>query len=173
MTLAAELAALTAANAIGSNVVTKAVSDVAEGPHLVLPVGDWVVHTAVAQPLEWQRFAGSHAPRIWVCCDQPGRHHLPGVVDHALTSAGLEPATLGLEITERQPARRADAVAPDLVALRGPGVGLAADEYARLQQMGCTGVPAAPPGSGEHHHQAPARPGHVSPAAGVSGSTSA
>jgi EAL domain-containing protein (putative c-di-GMP-specific phosphodiesterase class I) len=105
--------------------------DVAEGPHLVLPVGDWVVRTAVAQALEWHRLVGDAAPRIWVnvCCDQLGRQHLPGVVEHALAGAGLDPAKLGLEITERQLARRADAVASDLVALRGLGVGLAVDDF--------------------------------------------
>ena len=105
--------------------------DVAEGPHLVLPVGDWVVHAAVAQALEWRRSAGEAAPMIWVniCCDQLGRHHLPGVVEHALSSTGLDPAKLGLEITERQLARRVDAAASDLIALRNLGVGLAVDDF--------------------------------------------
>jgi len=105
--------------------------DVAEGPHLVLPVGDWVVHAAVTQALEWERCVGESAPKIWIniCCDQLGRHHLPGVVEDAIETASLAPARLGLEITERQLARRADAVASDLNALRTLGVGLAVDDF--------------------------------------------
>jgi EAL domain-containing protein (putative c-di-GMP-specific phosphodiesterase class I) len=104
---------------------------VAEGPRLVLPVGDWVIRAAITQAAAWEQSIGASAPTVWIniCCEQLGRHHLPGAVQEALAGAGLTPGKLGLEITERQLARRAVDVASDLVALRELGVGLAVDDF--------------------------------------------
>jgi EAL domain-containing protein (putative c-di-GMP-specific phosphodiesterase class I) len=105
--------------------------DVAEGPHLVMPIGDWVIDTAAAQAARWQHSFGDHAPTMWVniSCDQLGRQHLVGVVERLLSQPGLARGTLGLEVTERQLARRIDDVAADLIALRGLDVGLAVDDF--------------------------------------------
>jgi len=104
---------------------------VAEGPHLVVPVGDWVVATAVAQAAEWHHALGDRAPVVWVnvSCNQLGSRHLIAVVDELLAEFDLPPALLGLEITERQLATRIDDVAADLVALRDLGVALAVDDF--------------------------------------------
>ena len=104
---------------------------VAEGPHLVAPIGDWVIETAVAQAAEWQRAHGDRAPVMWVniSCDQLGRRHLVTVTERLLMESGLLPARLGLEVTERQLARRVDDVAADLLALRELGVALAVDDF--------------------------------------------
>jgi EAL domain-containing protein (putative c-di-GMP-specific phosphodiesterase class I) len=105
--------------------------DVAEGPHLVTPIGDWVLHAAAAQATAWQREVGDQAPVMWVniSCDQLGRHHLTGVVERLLSESGLEPGLLGIEVTERQLARRVDDVAEDLLELRELGVALAVDDF--------------------------------------------
>ena len=105
--------------------------DVAEGPHLVTPVGDWVLEAAVTQAARWQERLGPKAPVMWVniSCDQLGRQHLTRVVDRLLTTTGLAPERLGIEVTERQLARRADDVAGDLTALRDLGVALAVDDF--------------------------------------------
>ena len=105
--------------------------DVAEGPHLVLPIGDWVIETAVAQAVSWQKALGDQAPAIWVniSCDQLGRQHLVGVVERLLSQTGLPPGSLGMEVTERQLAMRIDDVAADLIALRGLGVALSVDDF--------------------------------------------
>jgi EAL domain-containing protein (putative c-di-GMP-specific phosphodiesterase class I) len=104
---------------------------VAEGPHLVTPIGDWVLHAAAAQASAWQRDVGEQAPVTWVniSCDQLGRHHLTGVVERLLTESGLAPGLLGIEVTERQLARRVDDVADDLLELRELGVSLAVDDF--------------------------------------------
>ena len=40
--------------------------DVAEGPQLIMPIGDWVMETAAAQAAQWQRDVDERAPRMWV-----------------------------------------------------------------------------------------------------------
>ena len=105
--------------------------DVAEAPALVVPVGDWVLATAVAQAAAWHRALGDRAPVMWVniSCDQLGRQHLTGVVDRLLTQEALPLGFLGIEVTERQLARRADDIATDLQELRRLGVALAVDDF--------------------------------------------
>jgi EAL domain-containing protein (putative c-di-GMP-specific phosphodiesterase class I) len=96
-----------------------------------VPVGDWVIATAVAQAAIWQETYGDAAPVMWVniSCDQLGRRHLVGVVDRLLSQHGLAAARLGIEVTERQLARRADDIATDLLELRALGVALAVDDF--------------------------------------------
>lgn len=105
--------------------------DVAEGPHLVEPIGDWVARAAFGQALAWHLAHGDRAPQVWinVSCDQLGRDHLVGVVDDLLQQTGVPPHLIGLEVTERQLARRVDHVAHDLTALRDLGVALAVDDF--------------------------------------------
>jgi EAL domain-containing protein (putative c-di-GMP-specific phosphodiesterase class I) len=105
--------------------------DIAEGPTLVTPIGDWVVETAVSQASAWQRTMGERTPVMWVniSCDQLGNQHLPDVIDLALSGTGLAPGSLGLEVTERQIVGRADDVAVDLLRLRGLGVAMAVDDF--------------------------------------------
>jgi len=105
--------------------------EVAEGPLLVTPIGDWVLGAAVAQAAVWQESLGAQAPTVWVniSADQLGRQHLPSVVESLLAHSGLDPQRLGIEVTERQLARQDDGVAADLAALRDLGVLLAVDDF--------------------------------------------
>lgn len=105
--------------------------DVAESPYLVTPIGDWVLRAAVTQAAAWQQACGDRAPVMWVniSCDQLGRHHLSGVVAHLFSESGLAPGLLGIEVTERQLARRVDEVTDDLLELREAGVALAVDDF--------------------------------------------
>ena len=105
--------------------------DIAEGPTLVTPIGDWVVATAVAQASLWEQALGDRAPVTWVniSCNQLGDQHLPEVVERALSTAGLAPGALGLEVTERQIVGRADDVAADVQNLRSLGVAMAVDDF--------------------------------------------
>lgn len=103
----------------------------AESPHLVVPVGDWVVATAIAQATEWRRAHADRAPLMWVNIspDQLGRRHLVDAIEQLLTESDLPPGCLGIEITERQVATRLDDVAADLLALHELGVALAVDDF--------------------------------------------
>jgi EAL domain-containing protein (putative c-di-GMP-specific phosphodiesterase class I) len=105
--------------------------DVAEGHALMDRIGDWVLSTAVAQADSWRVRMGVHAPDMWVniAGDQLAQPHLVGVVERLLVTSGLAPGKLGLEVTERQLIRRADAGAEHLMALRDLGVALAVDDF--------------------------------------------
>ena len=105
--------------------------DVAEGPQLVTPIGDWVVETAATQAAKWQRAVGERAPRVWVNVsgDQLGRRHLVGVFERLLADNGLIPRSLGVEVTERQLARQLEEVSCDLAGLSELQVPLAVDDF--------------------------------------------
>ncbi len=105
--------------------------DVAEGPYLVEPIGDWVLRSACRQAAIWSNRYGDRAPRVWVnvSCDQLGRDHLVGVVADVLEETHLPPDRLGMEITERQLARRVGHVIDDLEAFRRLGVALSVDDF--------------------------------------------
>jgi EAL domain-containing protein (putative c-di-GMP-specific phosphodiesterase class I) len=105
--------------------------EVAEGPTLVTPIGDWVLNTAVSQAAAWHTTLGERAPVVWVnvCCDQLGGQHLPSVVSEALSSTGLAAGKLGLEVTERELVGQAADVGADLLTLGDLGVALAVDDF--------------------------------------------
>ena len=64
-----------------------------------------------------------------VSCDQPGREHVTGVIEQLFSEYGLAPRLFGVEVTERQLARRVDDVASDLHELRELVVALAVDDF--------------------------------------------
>ena len=105
--------------------------DVAEGRRLMIPIGDWVLATAIAQASTWQHTFGARAPEMWVniSSQQLGRQHLPAVIEQVLAATGLTPAKLGLEVTERQLIGSADAAQADLLDLRDLGLRLAVDDF--------------------------------------------
>ncbi|WP_133241244.1 putative bifunctional diguanylate cyclase/phosphodiesterase [Nocardioides gansuensis] len=105
--------------------------DVAEGPHLIAPIGDWVMRTAVEQAAQWQRVLGEGAPRMWVnvSCNQFGGHRLVRVLERLLEEHRLQPGSLGVEVTERQLARHIDDVGSDLNGLRDLHVPMAVDDF--------------------------------------------
>jgi EAL domain-containing protein (putative c-di-GMP-specific phosphodiesterase class I) len=100
-------------------------------PDLVTPVGDWVLATAVAEAQTWRRSLGAAAPKMWVniSCDQLGTGHLPALVERLLSTAGLAPSALGMEVTERQLVVIAGEAGHDLLDLRDLGVSLAVDDF--------------------------------------------
>jgi len=105
--------------------------DIAEGRRLMIPIGDWVVATASAQASRWQQTLGDQAPDIWVniSSQQLGKQHLTRTVQQTLADTGLNPAKLGLEVTERQLIGGGESVQADLLALRELGLRLAIDDF--------------------------------------------
>ena len=104
--------------------------DVAESPELASPIGDWVLRAAAAQASAWRQELGD-TPVMWVniSSNQLGHHHLTGVIERVLAESGLAPGMLGIELTERQLARREDEVTDELLKLREVGVSLAVDDF--------------------------------------------
>jgi diguanylate cyclase (GGDEF)-like protein/PAS domain S-box-containing protein len=105
--------------------------DVAESNELIVPIGRWVLDEATRQAADWARRLGPQAPRMWVNVSdrQVGRHDLAGAVREALDTTGLDPALLGIELTERQVVRTGHSVRKDLAALTDLGVQLAIDDF--------------------------------------------
>jgi EAL domain-containing protein (putative c-di-GMP-specific phosphodiesterase class I) len=106
--------------------------DLAEAhPDLVTPVGDWVLATAVAEAQTWRQSLGAAAPKMWVniSCDQLGTGHVPALVERLLSTAGLEPCAVGMEVTERQLVVIAGDAGQDLRDLRDVGISLAVDDF--------------------------------------------
>ena len=104
--------------------------DVAESPELASPIGDWVLRAAAAQASAWRQELGD-TPVMWVniSSNQLGHHHLTGVIERVLAESSLAPGMLGIELTERQLARREDEVTDELLKLREVGVSLAVDDF--------------------------------------------
>ena len=74
---------------------------VAEDSGLILPIGEWVVRTAVQQAKEW--FNKGHSPMVIavnLSAVQFRHPDLPELVSRILSEAGLPPEYLELELTE-------------------------------------------------------------------------
>jgi diguanylate cyclase (GGDEF)-like protein len=94
---------------------------------LILPLGQWVLHTACAQAARWPglRVAVNLSPLQF-------RHRdLPTLVDEALAASGLEAARLELEIPERALLPEPAAAAGVLEHLRDLGVRLALSDFSQ------------------------------------------
>lgn len=103
---------------------------VLEETGLIVPVGEWVLHTACAQNRAWQQ-AGAPPMRVAVNLSaiqfqQPG---LVQVVEQALARTGLDPKWLELEITENIAMHQEEAIIGTLSRLRKAGISLAIDDF--------------------------------------------
>ncbi|HSV69379.1 MAG TPA: EAL domain-containing protein [Methylibium sp.] len=112
----------------------------AERTGLVLPIGDWVLRTACAQNLAWQR-AGLAPIRMAVNLSvrQLEQPDLVARIQSVLLETGLAPQYLGVEITESVMMIDADHVARTLGELRALGIEISLDDfgtgYSNLSQL--------------------------------------
>jgi diguanylate cyclase (GGDEF)-like protein len=102
----------------------------AEETGLIVPIGKWVIETACAQNVAWQR-QGVPALRIAVNLS-PRQFADPGLLSDigaALDKSGMAPELLELEITESMVMQNVERAMRMLKAIKGLGVILAIDDF--------------------------------------------
>jgi len=101
----------------------------AEATGLIFPVGEWVLRTACEQAAAWREL-DADAPPVAVNLSQQefARTDLPQMVERALSTNGLPPSQLELEITESMLIRNRQSRAT-IRALSSIGVGIVLDDF--------------------------------------------
>ena len=105
---------------------------IAEENGLIEPIGRWVLENACRQAAQWYGARPDSAPlamSVNLSAVQVARRTLPEVVRAVLSSSGLDPACLSLEITETVMVRDADGLKDVLHALKALGVRLVLDDF--------------------------------------------
>jgi len=104
--------------------------EVAEESGLVVPLGDWVLHETLRQVADWRRLG---LPALTVAVNvsslQLRRAHMDRTVLDALARAGLDGASLCLELTESAIMDTGFNVTNTLQAIKEQGVSLALDDF--------------------------------------------
>jgi diguanylate cyclase (GGDEF)-like protein/PAS domain S-box-containing protein len=102
----------------------------AEETGLILPLGSWVLRTAVQQLRNWQK-KGLPDLRMAVNLSSRQFHDaaLVPMVDAVLSVAEVEPRHLEIEITESVAMEDAQVTVANLLALRGRNVGISVDDF--------------------------------------------
>jgi diguanylate cyclase (GGDEF)-like protein/PAS domain S-box-containing protein len=106
--------------------------DAVEEGDLAVPLGEWVLTTAIAQAAAWQRSpsaGGAVHMSVNIAPRQLSDPGFIGIVIKALEEHGLAPGSLVLEITERTLTVQAPQVVWAMEQLQRLGVGLAIDDF--------------------------------------------
>ena len=96
---------------------------------LILEVGRWVLDEACAQAARWHQLGYTPSMSVNVSMVQLASDQFVDEVDRALSSSGLDPRSLVLEITETMLMSDADATAGRLAHLKALGVRVAIDDF--------------------------------------------
>jgi diguanylate cyclase (GGDEF)-like protein/PAS domain S-box-containing protein len=103
---------------------------VAEETGMILAIGKWVLRTACAQNVAWQKLG---LPHVRVCVNLSLRQledpDLVPEIDAVLRETGMDPDLLELEVTESMIMQDADRSVRVLQAIKALGVRLAIDDF--------------------------------------------
>jgi diguanylate cyclase (GGDEF)-like protein/PAS domain S-box-containing protein len=102
----------------------------AEETGLIVPLGKWVLHTACAQGVAWQK---QGLPPVHIAVNLSARQFadddLVGDIAQALQSTGLAPHLLELELTESMVIQNSERAGRVLREIKAMGVRLAIDDF--------------------------------------------
>ncbi|SRR5581483_10409593 len=117
---------------VGENAPPADFIAVAEETGLIVPIGGWVLHEACRHLAHWREVAPDRAPQsvsVNLSGRQLARTELPDIVEEALTTTGLPPSALCMEITESVLMDDLDVAVGALKALKAIGVEIAVDDF--------------------------------------------
>jgi EAL domain-containing protein (putative c-di-GMP-specific phosphodiesterase class I) len=101
----------------------------AEETGLIVPIGTWVLRTAVEQVAEWR----GHGLDLGICVNfsaqELTRPALLEEIDDATSAAGIDAAKLNVEITESAAAVNLDATIASVTAIRERGGHVSLDDF--------------------------------------------
>jgi diguanylate cyclase (GGDEF)-like protein len=101
----------------------------AEEAGLIVPLGEWVLRTACREVAAWQESYSGFRLSVNVASQQFQERCFADVVHDALTTSGLLPDLLELEITEGSLVRSVGVMAQTLRELKQVGVSLSIDDF--------------------------------------------
>jgi diguanylate cyclase (GGDEF)-like protein len=96
---------------------------------MIVEVGAWVLKEACAQGAKWQEAGYPLGMAVNVSALQLDTDDLLDHVDEALSSSGLDPSVLTIEITETTLMSNAEETARRLVSLKDLGIRIAVDDF--------------------------------------------
>ncbi len=103
---------------------------IAEESGLIVPIGEWVLHQALAQLKEWH-MAGYDDMTIAInlSAAQLSKPGFENILERALQESGINPACTELEITEHAAMKNIETATITLNKLKKMGVGIAMDDF--------------------------------------------
>lgn len=101
----------------------------AEDSGLIVPIGEWVLETACKQAVAWTGMRGSFVMSVNLSPRQFRQRELVDLVDRVVSTSGLDPRRLELEVTESSMMHDVQQASRTLRALSLLGVRLALDDF--------------------------------------------
>lgn len=100
--------------------------NLAEDIGLMVPLGDWVLHQAMHDAMQWP---AELRVAVNLSVSQLALPDLAGSIEHALAATGLAPSRLELEITENALVANIQAASAKLLRLKAAGVSIVMDDF--------------------------------------------
>jgi diguanylate cyclase (GGDEF)-like protein len=101
----------------------------AEETGLIIPLGDWVLHTACKQLKSWQRRGLDFTVAVNISAIQFRERDFVQTVGNIISDAGVDPASVELEVTESVAMNEVEKTLERLMELRELGVQIAIDDF--------------------------------------------
>jgi diguanylate cyclase (GGDEF)-like protein len=101
----------------------------AEETGLIIPLGEWVLQTACRQLRKWQRRGHGFSMAVNISAIQFRERNFVEMVGKTIAEAGVDPATLELEITESVAMNEVEKTLERMMELKQLGVQIAIDDF--------------------------------------------